>query len=260
MSEKVTAPSIRGMKGQRIVCVTAYDAPSARVADEAGVDLVLVGDSVGNVLLGYDSTLPVSLEEMIHHTKAARAGCKRALLVSDMPFGTYQTSPEDAVRSACALVRAGAEAVKLEGAFVDAIAAIVATGIPVMGHVGMTPQSVNAFGGYRVQGRGKQAELVVEAARKVADAGAFCIVLEVIPAVVAERITSEIAVPTIGIGAGPHCDGEVQVFHDIMGLSPGEPYKHTRRFLNGATMMVEAMRQYADAVRSGTFPDEENTF
>lgn len=260
MPEKITAPKIRSMKGGRIVCLTAYDEPSARLADEAGVDLILVGDSLGNVVLGYENTLPVTLDDMTHHTAAAAKGVRIALLVADMPFGTFQTSADDAVRAGVALVKSGAEAVKLEGAFVDAIESLTRAGIPVMGHVGMTPQSVNSFGGYRVQGRGTKADAVLDSAKKIQDAGAFCIVLEMIPAVVARRITEEIEIPTIGIGAGPDCDGEVQVLHDILGISPGEPYKHTKRFLEGARLISGAIAEYAAAVREGKFPAEENSF
>lgn len=260
MHEKVTAPKIRSMKGGRIVCVTAYDAPTAKVADTAGVDLILVGDSVGNVVLGYSSTLPVTLKDMVHHTAAARRGCKRALLAADMPFGTYQPSPDKAVESAVALVQAGAEAVKLEGDFCEAIRLLVKTGIPVMGHIGMTPQSVHQFGGYRVQGRGKQSQALLDLACRIEDAGAFCIVLELVPSVVAEEITAKLSIPTIGIGAGVHCDGEIQVFHDILGLVGGHPFKHTRRFANGYEMMVSALKEYAEAVRDRRFPTEENSF
>lgn len=261
MPDKVTAPKIRAMKGkEKIVCLTAYDYPSAAIVDAAGVDVILVGDSAGNVVLGYKNTLPVSLEEMILCVRASSAGCENALLVADMPFGSYQASVEDAVRSGIAFVKAGAEAVKLEGNYADAIRALVKAGIPVMGHVGMTPQSVNVFGGFKVQGRGKQADAVLEAAKRIEDAGAFSIVLEMIPAVVADKITREISIPTIGIGAGPDCDGEIQVFHDIMGLHPGEPYKHTRRFLNAYEAMTLAAVEYAKEVREGTFPTKDNSF
>lgn len=259
MSDKMTAPKIRAMKGGRIVCVTAYDAPSARLADEAGVDLILVGDSVGNTMLGYPSTLPVSLDEMLHHTRAAAAGCANALLVSDLPFGSYQASAEGAVRSAVALVKAGAEAVKLEGTYSEATEAIVRAGIPVMGHVGMTPQSVNAFGGFRVQGRGDRADLVVEAAKAVENAGVFSMVLEVIPGIVAKRITKEVSVPTIGIGAGPDCDGEIQVWHDLLGISE-TVFKHAKAYMNGAEAIKSALSTYSEEVRNKVFPTEENTF
>ena len=241
------------------MCVTAYDAPSARLADDAGVDVVLVGDSVGNAVLGYPNTLPVTMEEMIHHTRAAAAGCKRALLVGDLPFGSYQGSPWQAIDSAVALVKAGAEAVKLEGSYTEAIEGIVRAGIPVMGHVGMTPQSVNAFGGFRVQGRGDRAPLVLEAARAVEEAGAFSMVLEVIPGVVAKRLTEAVGVPTIGIGAGQGCDGEIQVWHDVLGIS-GETFKHAKAFFDGKNLITEALKSYAEAVRNRSFPSEDNTF
>lgn len=260
MTEKITVPKIRSMKGGRIVCVTAYEAPSARIADASGVDLILVGDSVGNVVLGYKNTLPVTLEEMIHHVKAARRGCSRALLAADMPFGTFQVSVEETIRSGIELIKAGAEAVKLEGAYTEAIEGLVRAGIPVMGHIGMTPQSVNAFGGYRVQGKGEKAERLLNEANLIEEAGAFCIVLEMVPAKLAERITHEISIPTIGIGAGPHCDGEIQVFHDLLGFAPGEPYKHTRRYLESWKLCTEALKQYASDVRTKRFPTEENSF
>jgi 3-methyl-2-oxobutanoate hydroxymethyltransferase len=259
MAEKMTAPKLRSMKGQRIVCVTAYDAPSARMADAAGVDLILVGDSLGNAVLGYQNTLPVTLDQMVHHTRAAAAGCEWALLVADLPFGSYQSSPAQAVESAVALIKAGAEAVKLEGAYIEAIEAIVRAGIPVMGHVGMTPQSVNAFGGFRVQGRGDRAELVLQAATAVEEAGVFSMVLEVIPGVVAKRVTETVGVPTIGIGAGVQCDGEIQVWHDVLGISP-ETFKHAKAFIDGKTVITEALKEYAESVRNRSFPGEENTF
>jgi 3-methyl-2-oxobutanoate hydroxymethyltransferase len=260
MAEKITAPKIRAMKGGRIVCVTAYDAPSARIADDAGVDVVLVGDSVGNVVLGYENTLPVTLGEMLHHVRAAAKGAKRALLVADLPFGTFQASADDAIRAGIELVKAGAEAVKLEGPYTDAISGLVRAGVPVMGHVGMTPQSVNVFGGFKVQGRGQQADAVLSASQAIAHAGAFAIVLEVVPGDVAARITEQVTIPTIGIGAGSECDGEVQVFHDILGLSPEEPYKHSKRFLNAYQEMRDAIGRYADDVRNCRFPTDENTF
>jgi 3-methyl-2-oxobutanoate hydroxymethyltransferase len=258
--QKMTAPKLRSMKGQRIVSVTAYDYPTALIADAAGVDVILVGDSLGNVVLGYPNTLPVSLDEMVHHVSAAARGCENALLVADMPFGSYQASIEEAVSSAIELVKVGAEAVKLEGPYTEAIAEIARAGIPVMGHVGMTPQSVNAFGGFRVQGKGNQAESVLAAAKAVSDAGAFSMVLEMVPGQVAKQITDAVPVPTIGIGAGLDCDGEVQVLHDILGLLPGEMFKHTKRYFEGRKAMIAAIEQYADDVRNCRFPTEDNTF
>jgi 3-methyl-2-oxobutanoate hydroxymethyltransferase len=260
MSDKVTAPAIRAMKGggQKVVCVTAYDAPFGAMADEAGVDLVLVGDSVGNVVLGYDSTLPVTLEEMVHHTKAVRRGVKRALLVSDLPFGSYGGSIEQTFNSSVALMKAGAEAVKLEGTS-EAIPNLVDAGIPVMGHVGMTPQSVHKFGGFRVQGRGGSAEAVLKAAKSVEEAGAFAIVLELIPADLAARITQELTIPTIGIGAGEACDGQVQVLYDMLGFSE-HVFKHAKDYMQGRKQAVEGLRKYVCEVRNGAFPTSENSF
>jgi 3-methyl-2-oxobutanoate hydroxymethyltransferase len=261
MPEKITAPRVRAMKqkGEKIVCLTAYDAPFAALVDRAGVDLVLVGDSVGNVVLGYDSTLGVTLEHMVHHTKAVRAGVRHALLVGDLPFGSYQESPEQAVRSAVALVRAGAEAVKLEGLYEEAVAAIVRAGIPVMGHLGMTPQSVHQFGGFRVQGKGEEGEAVVDAAKALEAAGAFSIVLELIPASLSRRVTGAVSIPTIGIGAGEGCDGQIQVLHDVLGFGEGR-FRHAKRYVEGASLLGEAIARYAQEVRGGTFPEEEHSF
>lgn len=249
------------MKGkrERIVCLTAYDFPSASIADSAGVDLVLVGDSLGNSVLGYKDTLPVSLEDMEHHTRAARRGVADALFVADLPFGSYQSSAALAVDSAVRLVKAGAEAVKLEGAYTDAIKAICKAGIPVMGHVGMTPQSVNAFGGFKVQGRGDDASLVREAACCVQESGAFAIVLELLPSSLARQITADLEIPTIGIGAGVDCDGEIQVFNDVTGLS-SEVYRHSRDYVGARSSMTDGLRRYADDVRQRVFPGEENSF
>jgi 3-methyl-2-oxobutanoate hydroxymethyltransferase len=248
------------MKGgpDRIVSLTAYDAASGALADEAGVDLVLVGDSVGTVMLGMASTLPVSLETMIHHTAAARAGVSRALLVADLPFGSYQSSVEQAVDSAVALVKAGAEAVKLEGSYTDAIRAIIKAGIPCMGHVGMTPQSINNFGGPRVQGKGEGSHAVIQAAREVDEAGAFSMVLELIPAALAREITCSVSCPTIGIGAGVECDGQVQVWHDILGLTPMK-FKHAKVYCDASELFLQAIRSYASEVRSGSFPTGEHS-
>lgn len=245
-------------RGEKVVCVTAYDAPMAKLADEAGVDLILVGDSVGDVVLGYSSTVPVTLDEMLHHTRAVRRGCSRALLVADLPFGSYQASPEQAMNSAVALMKAGAEAVKLEGTS-DAVRLLVDAGIPVMGHVGLTPQSVNRFGGHKVQGRGQDAELVLEAANKLDEQGAFSIVLELIPASLAERITAAVRIPTVGIGAGLGCDGQIQVLHDVLGLSE-RTFKHAKPYMSGRELVLKGLQDYASEVRSGAFPGEQNSF
>jgi 3-methyl-2-oxobutanoate hydroxymethyltransferase len=261
MAEKITAPIIREKhsKGEKIVCITAYDAIFGRMADAAGADLVLVGDSLGNVVLGYTSTLPVTLDDMISHTRSTRHGVKRAMFVADLPFGTYQASVEQAVLSAAALAKVGAEGVKMEGEYNDQITAIVKSGVPVMGHLGMTPQSVNVFGGFRVQGRGESGQAMLDSALRVQDAGAFSIVLELIPAELAQRITESLEIPTIGIGAGIHCSGQVQVIHDVLGLNP-KPMKHARRYASGYEVFVEALKQYSDDVRSESFPSDENSF
>lgn len=242
-----------------VVCVTAYDFTSGAIADSAGVDVILVGDSVGNVVLGFDTTVPVTLDTMVHHTAATARGVKRALLVADLPFGSYQTSPEDAVRSAVALARVGAEAVKLEGDYDEACTAIVRSGLPVMAHVGFTPQSVNQFGGFRVQGRGDEGERVLEQAKLMENAGAFAIVLELVPAELAARISETLTIPTIGIGAGPHCDGQIQVFHDLVGLAP-KVYRHAKKYANGRSSFVKGIRTYSSDVRSKTFPTEDQSF
>ena len=259
MADKITAPKVRAMKGKRIVCVTAYDAPFAALADEAGVDVVLVGDSLGNTVLGYESTIPVTLEDILHHTRAVRRGLKRALLVADLPFGSYQASVEQAVNAAEMCIKAGAEAVKLEGAFIEAVAAITKAGIPVMAHVGFTPQSVNLFGGFRVQGRGSSAERIMEQAAALDNAEAFAIVLELVPAELAGKITRAVGCPTIGIGAGPECDGQIQVIHDVIGLT-AEPLRHAKAFVSGRECVLKGLRDYASEVRAGSFPSSENSF
>ncbi|MFI5385371.1 MAG: 3-methyl-2-oxobutanoate hydroxymethyltransferase [Fimbriimonadales bacterium] len=261
MSEKVTAPKVKAMKqrSEKIVCATAYDAYFGRLMDEAGVDVVLVGDSLGNVLLGYETTLPVTLEQMVHHTAATRQGVRRAMFLADMPFGSYQSSIAQCVDSAVALMKAGAEGVKLEGEYCDEIGALFRAGIPVMGHLGMTPQSVNKFGGPKVQGKGAQGNTIIEAAKRLEDAGAFSIVLELIPGDLAADVTAAVGIPTIGIGAGPCCDGQIQVMHDILGLS-SQDFKHARRFVEGERILLEGLKQYTVAVRGKSFPAEENTF
>lgn len=261
MSDKVTAPRLRAMKerSEKIVCVTAYDVGFGRLADEAGVDLVLVGDSLGNVLLGYDTTLPVTLDQVAHHVAATRRGVSRAFLVGDLPFGSYQSSVEQCVNSSVALMKAGADGVKLEGPYYEEVAALVKAGIPVIGHLGMTPQSVNQFGGFRVQGRGEQGTALREQARMLQEAGCFAIVLELVPGTLASEISGELVVPTIGIGAGPGCDGEIQVLHDVLGLSPGR-LKHARPFVDGHALFLSGLKDYVAAVRGGEFPGADNTF
>lgn len=260
MPERLSAPEILAMKGQgkRIACLTAYDSSSALIADAAGPDLILVGDSVGNVCLGYSTTLPVTLEDILHHTKACARVVKRSLLISDLPFGSYQEGPSQAVRSAVALMKAGAAGVKLEGPYLDEIRAIHKAGIPVMGHVGFTPQSVNAFGGFRVQGRANP-EQILEMAEQIDACGVFAMVLELIPAELGKTITERVKTATIGIGAGPHCDGEIQVFHDVLGLTPHN-LKHAKKYVDGYALFVDAARQYVAEVKLKEFPGPEQSF
>jgi 3-methyl-2-oxobutanoate hydroxymethyltransferase len=261
MQGKVTAPRIRAMKAKSepIVCITAYDAVTGLIADESEVDLILVGDSVGNVVLGYETTIPVSLDDMVHHTRATRRGVTNALLVGDMPFGTYQSSTSAAVDAAVALAKAGAEAVKLEGAYFDEVRAIVKAGLPVMGHLGMTPQSVNQFGGFKVQGKGEAANELIETAKRLEDAGVFSMVLELVPAEVAAQVTAAVGCPTIGIGAGAGCDGQIQVFHDVVGLNR-QKFKHAKQFAQGYCVLLEGAQAYAKEVRDKTFPSQEHSF
>ena len=270
---KVTVPSILERKSavspgnslpEKITCLTAYDYPTARLLDEAGVDILLVGDSLGMVVLGYESTLPVTVEEMLHHTRAVRRGTRRALLVADMPYGSYHDNPAEAVRNAVRFVKeAGAEAVKVEGGErrMDLIARLVEAEVPVMGHIGLTPQSVNAFGGFRVQGKTPEAgEQLLRDARAVEAAGAFSIVLESIPRELGARITAELRIPTIGIGAGPECDGQVLVIHDLIGLSFGHKPKFARRYAEMGEIISRAAAEYCRDVREGTFPSDEESY
>jgi len=249
---------------RKIVCLTAYDYPTARLLDEAGVDVVLVGDSLGMVVLGYENTLPLTVDEMLHHTRAVRRGVRRALLVADMPYGSFHGDRNEAVRNAVRFVKeAGAEAVKVEGGErrMELIAQLVEAEIPVMGHIGLTPQSMHAFGGFRVQGKTVEAaEQLLRDARAVEAAGAFSIVLESIPRELAARITSELRIPTIGIGAGPECDGQILVLHDMIGLSLGHKPKFTRQYANVAETISHAVAEYAGDVREGRFPADEESY
>lgn len=262
----VTVPRIRKMKrdGTRITMVTAYDATFARLFDEAGIDVLLVGDSLGMVVQGHDSTLPVTVDEVIYHCRAVARGTRRAHVVGDMPFLSWQVSPEQALTNAGRfLSEGGAQSVKLEGG-VDAaptIERIVHAGIPVMAHVGLTPQSVHAMGGFRVQGKSERAAARVLAdAKAVADAGAYSVVLEGIPTDLAKRITDEVDIPTIGIGAGPHCDGQVLVCYDLLGLTPDLKPKFVKRYAEFFEEGLTAARRYRDEVRAGVFPSEEYAF
>ncbi len=262
---KVTVRTIRDMKAERvrIVSVTAYDYPSARLADEAGVDLILVGDSLGMVVLGYESTIPVTLSEMAHHLKAVVRAQPRALVVADLPFLSFQTSPEDAVRSSGRLMKRGAEAVKLEGGrrMLPQIEAIQAADIPVLGHLGLTPQSVHQFGGYRVQGRGRDdADALLDDALALERGGCFAIVLEGVPLELGREITEALRIPTIGIGAGIHCDGQVLVLHDLIGMSFGKQAKFVRRYAETGDTIRNAIAAFREDVRAGRYPSAEESY
>jgi 3-methyl-2-oxobutanoate hydroxymethyltransferase len=248
-------------RGEKFVMVTAYDALIARVLDEAGIPILLVGDSLSNVLLGHPTTLQVTMDDMLHHARAVARGAKDALLVGDLPFGSYQT-PEDAVRNATEFLRIGMHCVKLEGGgpAVDAVAALTDRGIPVMGHLGLTPQFVNAIGGYKVQGRGDAGDRLLEDAKALQDAGVFSLVLECVPSALGERVTRTLEIPTIGIGAGPECDGQVLVWQDMMGLRTGKAPRFVKRYADLHGVLLEAARAYARDVQSGDFPGPEHAF
>jgi 3-methyl-2-oxobutanoate hydroxymethyltransferase len=251
-------------RGEKIVMVTAYDYPSGRLADAAGVDAILVGDSAAMTVLGHDSTVPATMEDMLLLSRAAARGAERPLVVADMPFGSYQVSTEDAVRNAVRFVKdAGVDAVKVEGAgpVLARIEAIVGAGVPVVGHIGLTPQTVTALGGWRAQGRtAARAQQLVEDALALERAGCFAVVLECIPAPVAARITDALSVPTIGIGAGPSCDGQVLVYHDMLGLYEGRSPRFVKRYADVAAVTRDALERYAAEVRSGAFPEAAHTY
>ncbi len=263
---RLTIRDIQQMKEQRerIPMLTAYDYTSAKILDRAGVPLLLVGDSLGQTMLGYGSTLPVTMDEMIHHTKAVVRGTERALVVGDMPFMSYQVSQEEAVRNAGRFLQeAGAQVVKLEGGVTVArtVKRIVECGIPVMGHIGLTPQSVHQLGGFRVQGRTPQAAVrLLQDAQALEEAGAFAVVLELVPAPLAKLITERCSVPTIGIGAGPSCDGQVLVFHDFLGIYPDFVPKHTKLYAHLAETITQAVGAYMKEVQEGSFPAAEHSF
>ncbi|MBI3972610.1 MAG: 3-methyl-2-oxobutanoate hydroxymethyltransferase [Chloroflexi bacterium] len=267
-ARRVTAASLRRMKaqGERITMLTAYDYRSARLFDAAGVDVLLVGDSLGMVVLGYDSTIPVTVDDILHHTRAVVRGTQRALVVADLPFMSYTISREQALTNAARLIQdGGAQVVKLEGgrAVAPTVAALVESGMPVMGHIGLTPQAIHRFGGYRVQGRTKTAaQRLVDEAHALEDAGACALVLELIPAPLAARITASLKIPTIGIGAGPHCDGQVQVMHDMLGLQLPDEFipKHAKQYAGLGEVILGAVLRYGDEVRAGTFPTEAQSF
>ena len=263
---RITISDIRAMKrhGEPIAMLTAYDCPSARLVEAAGADVILVGDTLGMVVLGYDTTVPVTMDEMLHHVKAVTRGAQRAFVVADMPFMSYQTGPEDALRNAARFLKeAGAHAIKLEGGVTvaETVRALVDAGIPVMGHVGLTPQSLHQFGGYKVQGKTPQSAIrLMNDALALERAGAFAVVLELVPAPLASLITKRLRVPTIGIGAGAGCDGQVQVFHDLLGLFEEFVPKHTKRYADAGETIRNALAAYAADVREGRFPTEEHSF
>lgn len=263
---KVSLPDLAGMKELRrpIVMVTAYDAPSGRLADAAGVDLILVGDSAAMTVLGHDSTVPATVEEMLMLTRAVTRGAQRPLVVGDLPFGSYQVSSEEALRNAIRFVKeARADAVKLEGAgpSLERVGAIVEAGIPVMGHLGLTPQSATALGGFRAQGRtAEKACRLVEDALALERAGCFSLVLEAVPAPVAARVSELLSIPTIGIGAGPGCDGQILILHDLLGLYDGHAPRFVKRYADLASEIERALAAFADDVRERRFPEEQHTY
>jgi 3-methyl-2-oxobutanoate hydroxymethyltransferase len=265
MSTKMTAPLVRARKGadHPLVMVTAYDAPTARIADAAEVDLILVGDTLAMVVLGYEDTLHVTVDDLAHHTAAVARAQPRPMIVADMPWMSYHTGRTDAVRNAATLVRAGGQAVKLEGGRkrVPVIEAIVDAEIPVMGHIGLTPQSFHAMGGFKVQGKDVDAiKALVDDAVAVAEAGCFALVLEGIPDVVARRITETVPIPTIGIGAGPHTDGQVLVFHDVLGLDDRMLPKFVRQYAHLKTDAIAGLRNWVTDVRTGAFPSDAESY
>jgi 3-methyl-2-oxobutanoate hydroxymethyltransferase len=263
---RITAPQVIDMKrrGEVIAVLTAYDFPTARLADQAGIEILLVGDSLGTVVLGYESTLPVTMEDMLHHTRAVTRAKTAALVVADMPFMSYQASDDDAVRNAGRLIQeGGADAVKLEGGarVLEAVRRMIAAGIPVMGHLGLTPQSVNAFGGYKVQARGEaDQERLMNDARGLQAAGCFALVLEGIPAKLGADVSRALTIPTIGIGAGAACDGQVLVTHDLLGLFQGHTPKFVRRYAELGDAMRESFERYIADVKARRFPGEQESY
>jgi 3-methyl-2-oxobutanoate hydroxymethyltransferase len=264
-SRRVTVRDLQLAKqrGERWPMLTSYDMLTAALFDEAGVPVLLVGDSAGNNVLGYETTVPVTVDELLPLLRAVVRSTSRALVVGDMPFGSYQASPAQAFDTAGRLMKeGGAQAVKLEGGrrVAPQIDLLASAGIPVMAHIGLTPQSVHGIGGYRVQGRGDEADLLIQDALAVAEAGAFAVVLELVPADLAKRVTEEISIPTIGIGAGPHCDAQVMVWTDMAGLTPGRGPKFVKKYADLRTILGDAARAYADDVREGRYPAEEHSY
>ncbi len=265
MKEKITTSKILEAKksNKKLSMLTAYDYPTARILDESDVDIILVGDSLGNVVLGYQNTLPVTVDEMLHHLKAVKRGVKKALLVVDMPFGSYHVNPEQGLKSALRFVKeGGAEAVKVEGnIYRETMRVMIDAGIPVMGHLGFTPQLVNLIGGYKVQGKTKKdADILAKAAKELERLGVFSIILEMVPASVSKRIRNAVKVPVIGIGAGPHCDGQVLVTHDMIGLYQGTPPKFVKQYASLGKDMKEAISTFIWEVHTGRFPGKKESF
>jgi 3-methyl-2-oxobutanoate hydroxymethyltransferase len=265
MERRVTITDLKKMKRhrERFVMLTAYDYPSAKLVEEAGVPIILVGDSLSMVVLGYDTTVPVTMDEMLHHVKAVVRGTKRAHVVADMPFMSFQAGPQEALRNAGRMLKeGGAQSIKLEGGVrvAETVRTLVESGIPVMGHVGLTPQSVNQFGGYKVQGKTPKAAVnLVGDAVALEQAGAYAVVLETVPAQVARMISERVSIPTIGIGAGPYCDAQVQVFHDILGIFTDFVPRHAKRYAHVGETIIDAVRQYAADVQAGDFPTDRET-
>ncbi len=266
MEKRISITDLKAMKkrGEKIVMITAYDYPSARLVEEAGVPLILVGDSLGNVVLGYDSTVPVTMDEIVHHVKPVVRATRRTHVVADMPFMSYQASPTEALHNAARMLKeGGAQSVKLEGGVrsAETVRLLVEAGIPVMGHLGLTPQSINQLGGYKVQGKTPAAAVrLLNDAMALQEAGAYAIVLETVPVHVADIITQKLDIPTIGIGAGPKTDGQVQVWHDLLGLFTDFMPKHAKRYANLAEVITNAVRTYAREVQEGSFPTEKESF
>jgi len=265
MMEKITVKTIieKKRKGEKISALTAYDYSSAIIVDNAGIDIILVGDSLGNTILGYESTLPVTMEDMLHHVKAVARGRKRSLLIADMPYMSFHLSPQETVRNASLFMREGAEGVKIEGGKkrINMVKALLDAEIPVMGHIGLTPQSIHIFGGYRVQGKEiESAKALIEDAIALEEAGVFSIVLESVPTEVSKIITKILKIPTIGIGAGPFCDGQILVFHDLLGLTPGYLPKFVRKYADLQRIIDTSIKSYIEDIKNGKFPDERESY